>query len=205
MTGEGNEQRDEGRRRQLGQPGSSLSPTVKVVARLAHDSFGRVKVVQTGKTLEDPKTVLYIVRSNTGEKRALAIDAAQEDQLAMQKPDGNNPGQLWYMLELEKTDPKIHHPTQLINYQTGTCLQGMTDKEDCRLQPMDAGKQQYDVVWDRREDPVFHLLLAHHHLKHMNLTRIGERVSVGHWGTTPDLHWFHEQHVPYRSAEDVTK
>src|SRR5450830_123977 len=176
----------------FGQPGSSLSPTVKVVARLAHDSFGRVKVVQACETNEDPKTVLYIVRSNTGEKLALAMDKNQEDRIAMQKPDGQNPGQLWYMPELEKPYPEIKNATLLINYQTGTCLQGKFDQGDCRLKPMDTGRQQDDVIWDRREDPVFHLLLVHYHGNHMNLTRIGERASVRHWGTTPDLHWFRE-------------
>ena len=204
----GNDLRDEGVDGLIvgfGQPGGSLSPTVKVAVRLAYDSFGRVKVVQAGKTIEDPKTVLYVVRSNTGEKHALAMDATHEDRLAMQKPDEHNPGQLWYMLELENTDPAIHRPTQLINYQTGTCLQGSPDEKDCRLQPMSAGKQQYDVVWDRRSDPVFHLLLAHFHMNHKNLTRVGQGASVREWGTTPDLHWFREQRVPYRSANAVVK
>lgn len=109
------------------------------------------------------------------------------------------------MPELEKPYPEIKNATLLINYQTGTCLQGKFDQGDCRLNPMDAGRQQDDVIWDRREDPVFHLLLVHYHGNHMNLTRIGERASVRHWGTTPDLHWFREQHVPYRSADGTTK
>lgn len=181
----------------FGQPGGSLSPSVRVEVRLAHDSFGRLKVVQEAKTTEDPKTVLYIVRSNTGEKLALAMDAKQEDRVEMQRPDGNNPGQLWYMPELEKPYPEINHPTLLINYQTGTCLQGMHDEGDCRLKPMEAGRQQDDVIWDRRNDSVFHLLLVHYHANHRNLTRIGERASVRRWGTTEDLNWFREKHVPF--------
>ncbi|MBI6852847.1 hypothetical protein YA0002_08725 [Pseudomonas cichorii] len=181
----------------FGQSGGGLSPRVRIEARLAHDSFGRVKVVKAGKTIEDPKTVLYIVRSNTGEKLALAMDAKQEDRVEMQKPDGSNPGQLWYMPELEKPYPEINHPTLLINYQTGTCLQGMHDEGDCRLKRMDLGRQQDDVIWDRRNDLVFHLLLVHYHGNHRNLTRIGERVSVRRWGTTEDLNWFREQHVPF--------
>jgi len=109
------------------------------------------------------------------------------------------------MPELEKPYPEIKNATLLINYQTGTCLQGKFDQGDCRLKPMDAGRQQDDVIWDRREDPVFHLLLVHYHGNHMNLPRIGERASVRHWGPTPVLHWFREQHVPYRSADGTTK
>ena len=70
---------------------------------------------------------------------------------------------------------------------------------------MDAGGQQDNVIWDRRSDPVLHLLLVHNHAKHMNLARVDERASVRHWGTTADVHWFREQHGPYRSTDGVTK
>jgi len=181
----------------FGQPGSDLNPTVKVMARLAHDSFGRVKVVQTEKTVEDSKTILYIVRNNTREQPALAVDPQHKDRLTMQTPDGSNPGQLWYMPELEKPYPEINHPTLLINYQTGTCLQGMLDKGDCRLKPMEAGRQQDDVIWDRRGDHVFHLLMVYYHFESLNLTQVERRVAVRKWREPHFMDWFREKHVPF--------
>ncbi|WP_248800126.1 MAC/perforin domain-containing protein [Pseudomonas sp. MWU13-2105] len=181
----------------FGQPGKDLNPTVKVVARLAHDSFGRVKVVQTGKTLEDPKTVLYIVRNNTGANPALAMDPQHQDRVAMQTPDTQNPGQFWYMPELEKPYPEINHPVLLINYQTGTCLQGMLDQGDCRLTPMGPGRQQDDVIWDRRGDHVFHLLMVYYHHHHLNLTQVEKRAAVRPWREPHGMDWFREAHVPF--------
>ncbi|KIH81347.1 hypothetical protein UCMB321_4891 [Pseudomonas batumici] len=181
----------------FGQPGSDLNPTVKVVARLAHDSFGRLKVVQAEKTVEDSKTVLYRVRNNSGEQPALAQDPQHKDRIAMQTPDPKNPGQLWYMPELEKPYPEINHPTLLINYLTGTCLQGRLDQSDCRLKPMEAGRQQDDVIWDRRGDDVFHLLMTYYHHHHLNLTQVEKRAAVRPWREPHGMDWFREEHVPF--------
>ncbi|WP_260958054.1 MACPF domain-containing protein [Pseudomonas citri] len=181
----------------FGQAGTDLNPTVKVRARLCHDSFGRVKVVQTEKTEEDPCTVLYIVRNNTGDKPALATDPQNKTRIAMEAPDKRNLGQFWYMPELEKPYPDINHPVLLINYETGTCLQGMHDQNDCRLKPIEPGRQQDDVIWDRRGDDVFHLLLVHYKGNNMCLTQIEKRAAVRPWRQPHGLDWLREQHRPY--------
>ncbi|MDU9028347.1 hypothetical protein E3Z27_04695 [Pseudomonas mediterranea] len=181
----------------FGQAGKDLNPTVKVSARLCHDSFGNVKVVQTEKTQEDPCTLLYVVRNNTDSKPALATDPQNKTRIAMQTPDRHNLGQYWYMPELEKPYPEINHPVLLINYETGTCLQGMHDQNDCRLKPIEAGRQQDDVIWDRRGDDVFHLLLVHYWMNAMCLTQVEKRAAVRPWRLPHGMDWFREAHRPY--------
>lgn len=181
----------------FGQPGKGLNPTVKVKARLSHDSFGKVKLVQTEKTEEDPRTVLYIVRNNTGDKPALATDPQNKTRIAMQTPDRHNPGQFWYMPELEKPYPEINHPVLLINYETGTCLQGMHDQADCRLKPIEPGRQQDDVIWDRRGDEVFHLLMVYYWMDALCLTQVEKRAAVRPWREPHGMDWLREQHHPY--------
>ena len=181
----------------FGQAGKNLNPTVTVKARLCHDSFGRAKVVQTGKTEEDPCTVLYLVRNNTGDKPALASDPQDKTRIAMQIPDKHNLGQYWYMPELEKPYSDINHPVLLINYETGTCLQGMHDQTDCRLHPIKPGRQEDDVIWDRRGDDVFHLLLVHYKDNNMCLTQVEKRAAVRPWRQPHGMDWLREEHRPY--------
>ncbi|EJL02303.1 hypothetical protein PflQ2_4938 [Pseudomonas fluorescens Q2-87] len=181
----------------FGQAGKDLNPTVRVKARLSHDSFGNVKLVQTEKTDEDPCTVLYIVRNNTDTKPALACDPQNKTRIAMQTPDRHNPGQFWYIPELEKPYPEINHPVLLINYETGTCLQGMHDRSDCRLKPIEPGRQQDDVIWDRRGDEVFHLLMVYYWMDALCLTQVEKRAAVRPWREPHGMDWLREQHRPY--------
>ncbi|ALI08032.1 MULTISPECIES: MAC/perforin domain-containing protein [Pseudomonas] len=181
----------------FGQAGKDLNPTVKVKARFSHDSFGKVKLVKTATTEEDPRTALYIVRNNTDAKPALAVDPQNRTRIAMQTPDRHNPGQYWYMPELEKPYPEINHPVLLINYETGTCLQGMHDQGDCRLKPIEPGRQQDDVIWDRRGDEVFHLLMVYYWMDALCLTQVEKRAAVRPWRQPHGMDWLREQHRPY--------
>ncbi len=181
----------------FGQAGKDLNPTVKIKARLSHDSFGKVKLVKTASTEQDPRTALYIVRNNTGDKPALAVDPQNRTRIAMQTPDRCNPGQFWYMPELEKPYPEINHPVLLINYETGTCLQGMHDQGDCRLKPIEPGRQQDDVIWDRRGDEVFHLLMVYYWMDALCLTQVEKRAAVRAWRQPHGMDWLREQHRPY--------
>jgi len=182
----------------FGQPGKDLNPTVKVMARLSYDSFGKAKLVQTEKTEEDPCTVLYILRNNTGDKPALATDPQEKTRIAMQTPDRRNPGQFWYMPELEKPYPEINHPVLLINYETGACLQGRHDQGDCRLKAIEPGRQQDDVIWDRRGDEVFHLLMVYYWMDALCLTQVEKRAAVRPWREPHGMDWLREQQRPYR-------
>lgn len=181
----------------FGEPGKSLNPTVKIKARFSHDSFGKVKLVQTERTEEDPRTLLYIVRNNTGDRPALAVDPQNKTRIAMQTPDRHNPGQFWYMPELEKPYPEINHPVLLINYETGACLQGMHDQGDSRLKPIEPGRQQDDVIWDRRGDEVFHLLMVYYWMDALCLTQVEKRAAVRPWRQPHGMDWLREQHRPY--------
>ncbi len=161
----------------FGQAGKDLNPTVKIKARLSHDSFGKVKLVKTASTEQDPRTALYIVRNNTGDKPALAVDPQNRTRIAMQDAGQVQPRAFWYMPELEKPYPEINHPVLLINYETGTRLQGMHDQGDCRLKPIEPGRQQDDVIWDRRGDEVFHLLMVYYWMDALCLTQVEKRAA----------------------------
>ncbi|SDS62009.1 MAC/Perforin domain-containing protein [Pseudomonas asplenii] len=181
----------------FGQPGQNLKPRVKISARLCHDSFGRVKMVQTAKVLEDTQTILYLIRNNTGDNPALTADPQNKSRLALQKPDARYSGQLWYMPELEP-HPDLNHPTLLINYETGTLLQGMQDLSDSRLHPIKPGPLEADVIWDRRGDDIFHLLMAQQHKTGLCLTQVEKRATVRRWREPHGMDWFRVQQQPQR-------
>ncbi|WP_419737439.1 MAC/perforin domain-containing protein [Pseudomonas sp. COR18] len=182
----------------FGDAGKDLRPRVKISARLSHDSFGRVKLVQTAKVLEDTQTVLYRLHNNTGDHPVLVADPQNKSRIAMQKTDASNPGQLWYMRELEKPYPEINHPILLINYETGSLLQGMQDQSDCRLHPIKPGRQEDDVIWDRRGDDIFHLLMVYHHGAGLCLTQVEKRAAVRRWREPHGMDWFRVQQQPQR-------
>ncbi|MGY2172433.1 MAC/perforin domain-containing protein [Pseudomonas gingeri] len=182
----------------FGKPGYDLNPRVKISARLSHDSFGRVKLVQTGRTIEDTQTVLYLIRNNTGDHPALAVDPQNKTRVVMQAPDTGNPGQFWYMPELEKPYPEINNPILLINYETGSCLQGMLDQGDCRLHPVKPGRQEDDVIWDRRGGDIFHLLMVYYHMRSLCLTQVEKRAAVRKWREPHGMDWLREQQQPHR-------
>ncbi|KAF0814098.1 hypothetical protein IGB42_00995 [Andreprevotia sp. IGB-42] len=176
----------------FGNPGENLKPSVSIHARLAHDSFGRLKLARKEAPLVASNTRLFVLRNNTDSQPALAADPDNRAQLIMQKPDPTNPAHLWYAHALKKRDnyPEINHPTVLFNYETGAVLQGKLDQSESGLDPVRT--QEDDVIWDLRGDKVFHLLMVYYHNRSLCLTQIGNRAAVRQWREPHGMDWFRE-------------
>lgn len=167
----------------FGTPGKSLKPTVRISARFAHDSFGRLRALKHAQTVVDAQTRLYTLHNVRGNRLALGCAPEDRTRVSLQVPDSTDRRQHWYMPQQEQRYELIRRPTLLINVETGACLQGQRDCSDSRLVPL-GPRLQDDVLWDLRgEDENFRLLMVYFYPDALHLTPSDSPyVAVRGWG-----------------------
>ncbi|GAB7531956.1 hypothetical protein PS3A_43700 [Pseudomonas sp. 3A(2025)] len=162
----------------FGTPGESLKPTVRISARFAHDSFGRLKAIKQAETVVDAQTTLYAIHNQRGNRLALGCDPEDKGRVSLQVPDSSDRRQHWYMPQQEQRYELIRRPTLLINFETGACLQGQRDCSESRLVPL-GPRLQDDVLWDLRgEDENFHLLMVYFYPDALHLAQCGSNYAA---------------------------